>query len=243
MYRERFVSVVIAAAGLSSRMKTRINKQFLDINNKPVLAHTIGAFNSCDLVDEIILVCQELEIENCSKNIVARYGYDKVKKIIAGGPSREASVYRGLKVLDPKADIVLSHDGARPFISEEKIVDSILGVVEYRACVLGVPVKDTIKVVEKGQVYNTPNRDLLWAIQTPQSFEKDIILRAYENAFREGFQGTDDSFLVESMGIAVKVLMGDYNNIKITTIEDMLLADNIANRRDRFEDLKDREGV
>lgn len=232
MFEGNRISVVIAAAGLSSRMKTKVNKQFLNINSKPVLAHTLEAFSNCKIVDEIILVTQEIELENCRKNIVEKYKIDKIKDIVIGGSTREESVYNGLKRVSSNMDIVVSHDGARPFVEEEDIVNSIRAAMEEGACILGVPVKDTIKVVDGGLVEKTPNREKLWAIQTPQTFKKDIIMRAYEKAMRDGFRGTDDSSLVEHMGLDVKVIRGDYNNIKITTLEDMLIANSIVNNKD-----------
>lgn len=228
------VSVVIAAAGLSSRMKTKVNKQFLNINSKPVLAHTLEAFSNCEEVDEIVLVTQEIELENCKKNIVEKYSIGKIKEIVIGGATREESVYNGLKKVSADTDIIISHDGARPFIKENHIIESIRVALDTGACILGVPVKDTIKVVEAGSVERTPKRDRLWAIQTPQTFKKNIIIEAYENAKRLGLSGTDDSSLVEYMGLDVKIIMGDYNNIKITTLEDMLIANSIVNNQEEI---------
>lgn len=228
MYENNYISVIIAAAGLSSRMKTKVNKQFLNINSKPVLAHTIEAFQNCDYIDEIILVTQEIELENCRKDIVEKYRFDKVKKIIIGGSTREESVYNGIKEISEMTDIIISHDGARPFIKNKYIVNSIKNAIENNACILGVPVKDTIKVVGDNKVEDTPKRDRLWAIQTPQTFKREILEKAYEKAFETGFTGTDDSSLVENIGVDVKVIVGDYNNIKITTLEDMIIANSIV---------------
>lgn len=235
MYEGNYISVVIAAAGLSSRMKTKVNKQFLNINSKPVLGHTLEAFENCSYIDEIILVTQEIELENCKKNIVNKYKLNKVKKIVIGGSTREESVYNGIREISDKTDIIISHDGARPFIKDKYIVNSIKYAIKNDACILGVPVKDTIKVIRDKKVEDTPEREKLWAIQTPQTFKREILEEAYKVAFETGFTGTDDSSLVENIGVDVKVIVGDYNNIKITTLEDMLLANSIVNDEEFIE--------
>ena len=224
MYKNHFISVIIAAAGISNRMGSKINKQFIHINNKPILAHTIEKFQICKYVDEIIVVAKEDEIDYCRKEIVRRYKLDKVSKIV----ERQDSVYNGILALDERCSIVLSHDGARPFVKIENIIDGIEGVIKHGACVVGVPVKDTIKVVgDDKNVFKTPKRDDLWAVQTPQCFKKNIIMDGYRQAIEDGFTGTDDSVLVERLGIDVKMVMGSYENIKITTPEDLVIAESI----------------
>lgn len=240
MYKDQYISVIIAAAGMSNRMGSKINKQFISINNKPILVHTLEKFEGCSYVDEIILVAKEDEIDYCRKEIIKRYNFNKVAKIIRGGKERQDSVYNGILALDEKTDIVLSHDGARPFVKIENIIDGIKGAYKDGACVVGVPVKDTIKVVESSNgIVETPKRDMLWAAQTPQCFKKEIIQEGYRKAIEDGYIGTDDSGLVERMGLDVKIIMGSYENIKITTPEDLILAesilqdmDNIYNRRE-----------
>lgn len=228
MYKGQYVSAIIAAAGMSNRMKSKINKQFIYVNNKPILAHTLEKFERCRYIDEIIVVARENEINYCKKEIVKRYKFHKVTKIVRGGKERQDSVYNGILALDRKTDIVLSHDGARPFVKIKNIIDSIEGAAEYGACVVGTPVKDTIKVVGCDQsISNTPRRDILWAAQTPQSFKKEIIMEAYRRAIEDNFIGTDDSVLVERLGIDVKMIMGSYENIKITTPEDIIIAESI----------------
>lgn len=234
MYKNYFVSVIIAAAGMSNRMGSKINKQFIAIGGKPILAHTIEKFERSRYVDEIILVAKEEEIEYCRKEIVKKYKFNKVTNIIRGGKERQDSVYNGILALNEKAEIVLVHDGARPFVKIENIEDGIKGVVEYGACVVGVPVKDTIKVVgNENVISNTPKRDLLWAAQTPQCFYKEILIKGYERAINDGFLGTDDSSLVERIGYDVKMIMGSYENIKITTPEDLILAESLLKDRDK----------
>lgn len=228
MYKGQYVSVIIAAAGMGNRMQSNVNKQFIYINNKPVLAHTIEKFEKCRYVDEIIVVSKESEINYCKRQIVKRYKFNKVTKIVRGGKERQDSVYNGILALDRRTDIVISHDGARPFVSNKNIVDSIEGVAEYGACVIGTPVKDTIKIIgEDKNVDSTPKREMIWAAQTPQSFTKEIIMKAYREAIDDNFVGTDDSMLVERLGIYVKMIRGSYENIKITTPEDIIIAEAI----------------
>ncbi|MCF6462466.1 2-C-methyl-D-erythritol 4-phosphate cytidylyltransferase [Clostridium sp. Cult1] len=228
MYENHYISVVIAAAGMSNRMGSKINKQFISINNKPILAHTIGKFERCRYVDEIIVVAKEDDIEYCRKEIVKRFKFNKVSKIVRGGKERQDSVYNGILALNERCNIVLSHDGARPFVNIKNIVDGIEGAIKHGACVIGVPVKDTIKIVgNHNHIDSTPKRDFLWAAQTPQCFKKEIIMEGYKKAINDNFIGTDDSSLVERLGIDVKMVMGSYENIKITTPEDLIVAESL----------------
>ncbi|NLV89382.1 MAG: 2-C-methyl-D-erythritol 4-phosphate cytidylyltransferase [Tissierellia bacterium] len=235
MYKSYYVSVIIAAAGMSNRMGSKINKQFIAVGGKPILAHTIEKFERSRYIDEIILVAKEEEIEYCRKEIVKKYKFKKVTNIIRGGKERQDSVYNGILALNEKSDIVLVHDGARPFVKLENIEDGIKGVEKYGACVIGVPVTDTIKVVgEDNVISNTPRRDLLWAAQTPQCFFKEILIKGYEKALSDGYLGTDDSSIVERVGYDVKMIMGSYENIKITTPEDIILAESLIKERDKI---------
>lgn len=230
MYNDYYVSVIIAAAGMSNRMGSRVNKQFIYIDNKPILAHTLEKFETCDYVDEIILVSKRDEIEYCKKNIVERYNFTKVKKIVEGGSTRQDSIYNGILKLNKDSNIVLTHDGARPFIDHNEIKRGIRGVIRYGACVIGVPVKDTMKVVEedgKDVVHHTPKRSLIWAAQTPQCFWTNVLKEGYQYAKEEGIIGTDDSSLVEKKGHRVKMIKGSYDNIKITTPEDLIIAESL----------------
>jgi len=235
MYEGYYVSVIIAAAGMSNRMGNKTNKQFISIGGKPILAHTIEKFEDSRYIDEIILVSKEEEIEYCRKEIVKRYKFNKVTNIIRGGKERQDSVYNGILALNEKTGIVLTHDGARPFVSKENIEDGIKGVIDHGACVIGVPVTDTIKVVsEDNIIVKTPIRSSLWAAQTPQCFLKDIIIKGYERAIEDGFLGTDDSSIVERIGYNVKMIMGSYENIKITTPEDIDLAESLFQGKDQL---------
>ncbi|MBU5425624.1 2-C-methyl-D-erythritol 4-phosphate cytidylyltransferase [Tissierella pigra] len=233
MYKDYYVSVIIAAAGMSNRMGSKINKQFIAIGGKPILAHTIEKFERCRYIDEIILVAKEEEIEYCRKEIVRKYKFNKVANIIRGGKERQDSVYNGILALNECSNIVLTHDGARPFVKNENIEDGIRGVIDHGACVIGVPVKDTIKIVgSENNIDDTPPRNLIWAAQTPQCFFKEILVKGYENAMSTGFFGTDDSSIVEEIGYNVKMIMGSYENIKITTPEDIILAESLIKDRD-----------
>ena len=233
MYKNNYVSVIIAAAGMSNRMGSKMNKQFIAIDGKPILAHTIEKFEKSRFVDEIILVLKEEEIEYCRKEIVKKYKFNKVANIIRGGKERQDSVYNGILALDERTSIVLIHDGARPFVKNNNIEDGIKGVIKDGACVIGVPVKDTIKVIgEDGTIDNTPRRSMLWAAQTPQCFFKDLLIRGYEKAIEDKFLGTDDSSIVERLGYEVKMIMGSYENIKITTPEDLILAESLFKEKE-----------
>ena len=165
-----------------------------------------------------------------SLNILDKYDFRDIK-IAYGGKERQDSIYNGLKKLDSNSDIVLIHDGARPFVSHAIINETIQVAKNKKAAVVGVPVRDTIKVVENGVVKSTPSRQTLWSAQTPQTFDKDLIIRAYENAYSKNFYGTDDSMLVEFLGQEVTMVLGSYENIKITNPEDINVAEQILNLR------------
>lgn len=220
-------SVVIVSAGRGSRMKADINKQFLKIRGKEVIAYTIDKFYNNKNIEEIIIVVREDEKEFFKANIIDKYGYKNIK-IAFGGQERQDSVYNGLKVLDKNCEIVLIHDGARPFVTDEIIEKSIKCAKKYNCAIVGVPVKDTIKIVnENNDVCDTPNRNTLWSIQTPQVFDYSLIMNAHEKAKADEYYGTDDSMLMEYLGYNVKVVEGSYNNIKITTPEDLKIAEEI----------------
>jgi 2-C-methyl-D-erythritol 4-phosphate cytidylyltransferase len=221
------IIAIIAAGGQGKRVKGELPKQFLMLKDKPILAHTVDKFERCELVDEIILVVPEGYLEYCSQAIVDKYGFNKVRKVICGGNERQDSVYLGLKACPNDASIVVIHDGVRPLISSEKISESIRICEKKRAVVLAVPVKDTVKRVEQNHIVITLDRSKLWLTQTPQTFEYKLILDAYKKAEEDNFVGTDDSALVERLGCGVTILEGDYKNIKITTAEDLMIAEKL----------------
>lgn len=224
--------VVIVAAGTGSRMKMGINKQFIKLEGKEIIAYTIEKFYNNSNIEDIVVVVKEDESEFFKKEILDKYNFKNIK-IAYGGKERQDSVYNGLKLLDKKCDVVLIHDGARPFVSDKIIYNCIEEVKEHKAIVVGVPVKDTIKVIDNDKnIVDTPNRSVLWAVQTPQTFDYNILIDAYKDAFKSGFYGTDDAMLVERIGYKVKMVEGSYNNIKITTQEDLSVGSQILKIQD-----------
>lgn len=219
--------VVIVAAGTGSRMNMGINKQFIKLEGKEIIAYTIEKFYNNSNIEDIVVVVKEDESEFFKKEILDKYNFKNIK-IAYGGKERQDSVYNGLKSLDEKCDVVLIHDGARPFVSDKIIDNCIEEAKEHKAIVVGVPVKDTIKVIDSDKnIVDTPNRSVLWAVQTPQTFDYNILIDAYKDAFKNGFYGTDDAMLVERIGHKVKMVEGSYNNIKITTQEDLNVGSQI----------------
>ncbi len=228
------VSAIVLAAGQGRRMNTSIQKQFLQLKNKPVLVHTIEAFEKSD-VDEIIVVTSSSEIDYVKSEIVKKYNLKKVKSVVEGGEERYHSVFCGLKACS-SCSYVLIHDGARPLVTESIINRAIESTKVYKSCVVGMPVKDTIKVAdEHGVAIKTPDRKYLWQIQTPQAFQFELIYQAYQMMldnpdFCEGI--TDDAMVVERMkGIKVHLIEGSYENLKVTTPEDLILAEALLMNR------------
>lgn len=222
---KRYTAVVLAA-GAGKRMQSAVRKQYLMIEGKPVLYYALNAFEQSKISD-IILVVGAGEIEYCRKEILEKYGIQKVKAIVEGGKERYHSVYEGLKAASG-TDYVLIHDGARPFVTQEIIQRSMEAATQYGACVVGMPVKDTIKIIgEDGFAETTPERSRLWQIQTPQTFSYPLILDAYEKVLMQDDTSiTDDAMVLErASGQKVKVIEGSYQNIKITTPEDIFLAE------------------
>ena len=230
---DMYTCALIVAAGKGTRMNTDISKQYIDIAGKPLIAWTIEAFEDCEYIDEIVLVVSRDDIVYCKQNIVDVYGKGKIRSIVAGGVTRQESVSNGLCEVSGQCEIVLIHDGARPFVREETIIESIFTASETGASCVAVPVKDTIKSSDwNGFIDNTLNREFLWSVQTPQTFKYDLILNAHKLATEEGIEGTDDSVLVERTGHKVKLVMGSYDNIKITTPEDLPIAETIIKSRE-----------
>ncbi|OOB77619.1 MAG: 2-C-methyl-D-erythritol 4-phosphate cytidylyltransferase [Epulopiscium sp. Nuni2H_MBin003] len=218
---------IIVAGGKGRRLDGNTKKQYLKLDSKYVLTHTIEKFQSSNMVHEIIVVCPEEDIDFVREEICNTF--NKVKSVIAGGAERQDSVYNALKILGEHITKVLIHDGVRPFITEEEIKRCICKDVS--ACILGVPVKDTIKKCVEGKIIETIDRATVFSIQTPQVFNKDVIIRAHQNAIEYGWQSTDDSALVEKLGEVVYIELGSYENIKLTTPSDMDLAKFILAKR------------
>ncbi|AEF16362.1 2-C-methyl-D-erythritol 4-phosphate cytidylyltransferase [Thermoanaerobacterium xylanolyticum LX-11] len=221
-----FISAIIVAAGKGRRMGTKLNKVFLKLNGKPVLYYTLNVFEKLLELNEIVLVVSNEDIDYCRREIVDKYNFKKVRRIVAGGMERQESVFNGLKAVDSRCDIVMIHDGARPFIDKTTLKKGIEESKLHSAVGIAVPVKDTIKVVDDDNfVVSTPDRTNLMAIQTPQIFEYRLIYEAHLKAMEDGFLGTDDTVLVERLGHKVKLVEGSYRNIKITTPEDLIISE------------------
>ena len=223
-------TAIVLAAGQGKRMKSSIQKQYMLIQGKPVLYYSLKEFEKSPYIQNIILVTGETEIEYCQKQIVEQYGFRKVIRIVAGGKERYHSVYAGLQAC-PETDIVYIHDGARPFVDQGIIRRTHDEAVRSGACVAGMPVKDTIKIADAdGCIDYTPNRSLVWMIQTPQVFSYEIVRKAYDLQMAdENPMITDDAMVVEQMlHQKVRLVEGSYRNIKITTPEDILLAETLC---------------
>lgn len=234
---EKKIAAICLAAGQGKRMESKVQKQYLLIHDKPVLYYALKALQD-SYVEDIILVVGSGEEEYCKKEIVDAYGFTKVKAIVAGGKERYHSVFNGLQAVG-EADYVLIHDGARPFLTQEIISRCIEGAEEYQACVAGMPVKDTIKLADdEGNIESTPERSRVWMIQTPQAFEYSLIKRAYSMLIEQEKRGiqtknpvTDDAMVVEYfLEHKVHLVYGSYENIKITTPEDMRIANVLVQK-------------
>jgi 2-C-methyl-D-erythritol 4-phosphate cytidylyltransferase len=221
------VLALIPAAGMGKRMHAGINKQYLLIDGMPIVARTIRVFEEMPFVDDIYVIIPEQEIPFCREEIVERYGFTKVRAIVPGGKERQNSVLNGLRAIDGTEEdaVILIHDGVRPFITRHILEHAVATARDYDGALVAVPAKDTVKVVEEGVVRDTPPREAIWLAQTPQAFRYGVIRAAHEIADAEGFLGTDDASLVERMGNEVHIVLGDYRNIKITTPEDLVLAE------------------
>lgn len=220
------IAAIVLAAGAGKRMNSAVRKQYLTLGGKPVLFFSLKAFEESE-VTEIVLVVGEGEAEYCREQIIDKYGIRKISAVVEGGRERYHSVYAGLAAVRG-ADYVLIHDGARPLLTADIIERSITAVKLHDACVVGMPVKDTIKIVsEDGFSAETPDRSSLWQIQTPQTFFYPLIWEAYESVItKEECAVTDDAMVLErTTGKRVKVIEGNYRNIKITTPEDLIVAE------------------
>ena len=217
---------IVPAAGSGNRMGRGLSKQYLSLGGVPLLVHTLNVFEKCPLVDALLVVVPPPDVEAVRTEMLPRWNLKKLAGVIPGGKERQDSVRAGIETLDRDTDIVIVHDAVRPFITAKLIEDCIRAAAEEGAATVGVPVKDTVKEVgADGRVMRTCDRNLLWLTQTPQAFRRDIIENAHRAAVRDGYRGTDDTSLVERLGIAVRMIRGDYGNIKITTPEDLVIAE------------------
>ena len=220
-------TAIVLAAGQGKRMHSKIQKQFLEIGGKPILYYSMECFQKSPLIQDIILVTGEDMISYCQSEIVEKYGFTKVCKVTAGGKERYDSVYAGLLCCQD-TDYVYIHDGARPFVTEEMIQRGYEAVKRTNACVMGMPSKDTVKLADpSGYIKETPDRKIVWNIQTPQIFSYDLIRGAYESIRKKDMSNvTDDAMVVEQeTGTKILLVEGSYQNIKITTPEDLAVAE------------------
>ena len=228
-------AAIVLAAGHGKRMHSKVAKQYLLLNGEPVLVHALRAFEMSGM-DTIILVTGADEVEFCRKDIVEAYGFSSVKQVVPGGNERYDSVWNGLCALKaagfPEDGIVLIHDGARPLVDGEIIARAVDGACSYSACVAAMPVKDTIKRAERGLVEETLDRSMLYAVQTPQVFEADLLKAALQSALENEVPVTDDCSAVERLGKVVYLIDGDEENLKITTPVDLVIAEAILAERE-----------
>ena len=221
------ISAIVLAGGKGKRMNQPVSKQFINLKGKPILYYTLKKFIDNEKIDKIILVLPKDEIEFCKTQILDKYNL-KVDKIVEGGKERQDSVYNGLKVIE-KSDIVLIHDGARPFVSDRIINEGIKHAKIYGVAAPGVMPKDTIKIKDsKNFSIETPNRSMLVSVQTPQVFKYEYILEGHEKIKKENISVTDDTMVMELLGHRVYLYNGEYTNIKITTPEDLTLGENFV---------------
>ena len=215
--------IIVPTAGSGTRLKSKTPKPLVLLNGRPLFIYCLETFQSSVKIDSIILVVHPRLVDPF-KRLVAKFKISKVKRIVAGGKTRCQSVQNGLKALDADTKIVAIHDGARPLISKDIVERAIKLCEKQKAVVVAVAVKPTIKKVDRktGNIIETLNRSELWEIQTPQVFDKDLLLKAHQK--NKDLNATDDSVLVEKLGVKVKVIEGDYKNIKVTTAEDLVIA-------------------
>lgn len=231
MIENKRVTGIIPAAGSGKRMGAAgKNKVYLELGGMPILARTIAAFERCPLVDALLVAVREDEISYCRKEILERFGFQKVVRLIPGGKERQDTVAAALDAVAEEDGIVFVHDGARPLIDQETIKKLLEGILEHGAAVVGVPVKDTIKIAAEGFIRETPERETLWAMQTPQGAEVKILKAAMEKAKAAGFYGTDEAVLLEKISKKVFIVAGKYDNIKITTSEDLVIGEALLQK-------------
>jgi 2-C-methyl-D-erythritol 4-phosphate cytidylyltransferase len=218
-------AAILVAAGSGSRMKDPLKKQYLALAGLPILTRTLTVFDECDSIDQILLVIPLEDFDFCQTNILAPAKLTKRIQLVSGGVRRQDSVYNGLKEVGQNFSIIVIHDGVRPFVQHDQLVSCINGAKDFGACILGIPSYDTLKRVDSSErIVKTIQRENVWLAQTPQAFRYDLIKRAHERARSEGFTGTDDASLVERLGQTVKIIKGSRNNIKITSKEDLEIA-------------------
>lgn len=228
---KKYTSAIIAASGNSTRMGLSISKQLIELNGKPTIEHTLCAFESCDIIDEIVVVCRATDMESISK-IADKF--PKVRAVVTGGETRADSVKNGVEATSKDTQFFAIHDGARPLVTPGDIKRVVERAYAIDAATLGTAVTDTIKVVDADSVItSTPVRDNLKAVQTPQVFSRELYLRAIDNAVENNLSVTDDCSMVEALGEKVEVVLGSAENIKLTTQTDLIFAQAILDLRNK----------
>jgi 2-C-methyl-D-erythritol 4-phosphate cytidylyltransferase len=225
------VAAIIAAAGLGRRMQQNTPKTYLQLAGKPILIHTLEIFEKVPEVNEVLVVVHPEDLEFCQEEVIDPYPLKKVLRLVPGGKERQDSVYHALKVLKKEAadlDVILVHDGVRPLVEPAQVRKVVAAARRHGGAILGIPCQDTLKRVNsKGAVVNTVDREDIWQVQTPQAFQAALLWRAYQEAMERGFYGTDEASLVEALGETVVVVPGTCLNLKITTPDDLKMAEAI----------------
>ena len=226
---ERFITAVIVAAGNSTRMGYKLSKQLIPLNGHAAIEYTIKAFQNCPIIDEIVIAARPVDIEDIAH---IAFNFRKVSAVISGGAERIDSVRRGIRAADKRATHYAIHDGARVLITPDQIERVVRAAYSCGAAALGTPVTDTVKTVrEDGVILSTPDRSSMWAVQTPQVFERELYKRAMDNAVNTGLSVTDDCAMVEAIGEPVRLILGEYSNIKLTTPADVTIAEALLSRK------------
>jgi 2-C-methyl-D-erythritol 4-phosphate cytidylyltransferase len=223
--------VLIPASGVGKRMGGDLPKQFSLLAGKPILAHTLEGMQACPVVDAIVIAAQAEHHERI-RGIATEFGITKLVEIVDGGDVRQDSVWNALKASPAHADFILVHDAVRPLVSHAEIIQVLEAAKRQGAAILAVPVKDTIKQAdEHGFIENTLDREYLWCAQTPQAFRREVLVNAYKHAMTDHYLSTDEASLVEYSGGDVKIIEGSWRNIKITTPEDVIIAESLLQLR------------
>ena len=222
------VGAIIPAAGRGKRIGASVPKQFLEIQGRPLLHHTLMVFASCKLIDYVVLVMPRADVDEMGEDWLNKYQI--LRKVVVGGEQRQDSVYNGFNSLEKGTDIVVVHDGVRPFTTPQMITATVEAAQQHGAAITAIPVSDTVKQAADGFVKQTVSRDGLWRVQTPQAFQCGLLQQAFKKAKKDSYYGTDEGSLVEYLGERVKIVPGSELNIKITRKEDLVLGESLLSR-------------